>query len=106
AVASEFASAGAEPTAIERVRASLSHSEHLWSFQCEDRTHALAYSAYYATDGTLIRDFSVERREYWPVREDTLGQRLLDEACGRDTLAAGDDEDDEPDTGGRSDAGR
>jgi hypothetical protein len=81
-VASEFEAAGAPPEQVERVRRALGHSEHLWSFRCEDETHALARSAYYATDGALIRAFDVSRREYWPIRPDTLGERLLDEVCG------------------------
>ncbi|RPH42587.1 MAG: hypothetical protein EHM87_16395 [Burkholderiales bacterium] len=90
AVAREFAAAGEPDETVARVRTALGHSEHLWSFQCEDRTHALAVSAYWATDGSPIRRFDVTRRAYWPVQPDTVGQRLLRAACGpadRDTLA-------------------
>jgi hypothetical protein len=56
---------------------------HLWSFHCDDGSHALAVSAYYATDGALIREFRPAQRAYWPVQPDTIGQRLLGLACGR-----------------------
>ena len=82
AVAEEFVDAGAPADTIARIRETLDRSEHLWSFQCADRTHALAVSAYWATDGALIGRFDVTRRTYWPVQQDTVGQTLLDAACG------------------------
>jgi hypothetical protein len=82
AIAAEFVAAGVEADRVERVRAAFQRSEHLWSFRCEDRTHALAYSAYYATDGSLISDFKVGQLTYWPVQPDTVGVRLLQAACG------------------------
>jgi hypothetical protein len=103
AVAAEFIDAGAPADTIARVRETLDHSEHLWSFQCEHATHALAVSAYWATDGSLIRRFDVTRRVYWPVQPDTVGQTLLHMACGQtrqDTLAAdGEPTPTDPDTG-------
>jgi hypothetical protein len=91
-VAAEFEAAGAGADEIERVRAGLRYSEHLWSFYCEDGTHSLAYSAYYAQDGSLIRAFEVSQRAYWPVQPDTVGQRLLSAACGAKQASAGDDD--------------
>jgi hypothetical protein len=81
-IAQEFVAAGESPERVERIRTAFERSEHLWSFHCEAGTHALAYSAYYATDGSLIRDFNVGRRAYWPVVPDTVGTRLLHAACG------------------------
>ena len=90
AVAAEFEAAGVGADDVERVRAGLGRSEHRWAFRCDDRMHALAVSAYYATDGALIREFRVERLAWWPVQADTVGQRLLREVCGparRDAVA-------------------
>lgn len=91
AVAKEFEAAGVHPARTARVRAALGHSEHLWSFYCEDGTHALAYSAYYAVDGTLIQDFTVRRPTYWPVQADTVGRRLMQAACVSPVADAEDD---------------
>jgi hypothetical protein len=87
-VAAEFEAAGAAADDVARVRASLHHSVHAWSFRCEERTHALATSEYYAEDGTLIRAFRIERLSYWPVQPDTVGQRLLAAACGTTRMAS------------------
>ena len=89
AVAREFEAAGEDAASVGRVRASLDHSRHRWSFHCDDGTHALAVSAYYADDGTLIRAFEPARRDWWPVQPDTVGQRLLGLACGPGGTTAG-----------------
>ncbi len=83
AVAREFEAAGVDEDGVERVRSTLNHSLHLWAFHCDDGSHALAVSAYYSDDGSLIREFRPARRAYWPVQPDTVGHRLLDVACGR-----------------------
>jgi hypothetical protein len=80
-VAGEFVAAGVGPDAVERVRRSFHHAEHLWSFHCAGGTHALAHAAYFARDGSLIRAFPVERRAYWPVVPDTVGKRIQRVAC-------------------------
>lgn len=92
-VAAEFEAAGAAPERVARVRDALGHSEHLWSFHCETGTHALGHSAYYDVEGRLIQAFNVERRAYWPVQTDTIGERIRDVACGAPTLRAGTDAD-------------
>jgi hypothetical protein len=99
AIAAEFEAAGVPADGIARVRKAFDRSEHLWSFHCEGGTHALAYSAYYATDGTLIRDFRIDRRAYWPVQPDTVGVRLLQVACGERRA------DEPPDGGDATDEG-
>jgi hypothetical protein len=96
-VAAEFEAAGAAAEDVARVRASLHHSVHAWSFRCEERTHALATSEYFAEDGTLIRAFRVEHLSYWPVQPDTVGQRLLTAACGTTRVASGADDPDAQD---------
>lgn len=63
------------------MRRNVHHAEHLWSFDCEGGTHALAHAAYFADNGTLIRGLPVERRAYWPVAPDTLGKRIPQVAC-------------------------
>lgn len=85
-VAGEFVAAGVEAEAVERVRRSFHHAEHLWSFHCEGGTHALAHAAYFADDGTLIRSFPVELRAYWPVVPDTVGKRIQQVACARPSV--------------------
>jgi hypothetical protein len=97
AVAREFEAAGVGDDEVRRVRASLHHSLHLWSFRCDDASHALAVSAYYSADGTLIREFRPTRRAYWPVQPETVGQRLLGITCGRGQGQALADRDDRPD---------
>ena len=89
AVAREFEAAGEDAASVGRVRASLDHSRHRWSFHCDDGTHALAVSAFFADDGTLIRAFEPARRDWWPVQPDTVGQRLLGLACGPGGTTAG-----------------
>jgi len=81
-VAAEFEAAGVEREAIARLRAHYDHSEHIWSFQCADGTHALLRSAYHAADGALIRAFEVAPVHYWPVNAGTVGATLLGSACG------------------------
>lgn len=83
AVATEFEAAGAAPEDVDRVRRTLGRSEHRWAFRCDEGSHALAVSAYYADDGTLIRAFAVDRPAWWPVEPDTVGDRLLRAVCGR-----------------------
>jgi hypothetical protein len=95
AIAAEFIAAGVDADRVDRVRAEFLRSEHLWSFRCRDRSHALAYSAYYATDGSLISEFKVGQRAYWPVQPDTVGVRLLQAACGENHADAGDDGDED-----------
>jgi hypothetical protein len=82
AVAREFEAAGLGEDDVRRVRATLHHSVHRWSFHCDESSHALALSAYYASDGSLIREFRPARHAYWPVQPDSVGQRLLGLACG------------------------
>ena len=97
AVAREFEAAGVADDEVRRVRASLHHLLHLWSFHCDDASHALAVSAYYSADGTPIREFRPTRRACRPVQPETVGQRLLGIACGRGQALA--DRDDRPGAG-------
>jgi hypothetical protein len=82
AVAAEFDAAGVDRDTVTRLRAHYDHSEHVWSFQCADGTHALTRSAYHSADGTLIRAFDVAPVRFWPVRADSVGGTLLRTACG------------------------
>lgn len=90
-VAAEFEAAGADAASIERVRRALGRSEHRWTFGCDDRSHALTDSIYYADDGTLIRAFRDPRPIRWPVRPDTVGQRMMRAVCGDGDAMAGED---------------
>lgn len=92
AVAREFEAAGVDPERTARVRREFDRSEHLWSFYCADGTHALGYSAYYAVDGSLIQEFRVPLRTYWPVQADTVGRRLMQAACGASRIAGTEDD--------------
>lgn len=96
AVAREFEAVDVEGEAVRRVRASLHRSLHRWSFQCDHASHALAVSAYYAADGSPIREFGPTRRSCWPVQPETVGQRPLGFACGHDRGEARADRDDRP----------
>lgn len=91
-VVEEFEQAGVEPAAIERLRARYDHSEHRWSFDCVDRTHALLHSTYFDRDRAPIRAFDVDAPQWWPVHPATVGATLLQVACSRDGRMSGHDE--------------
>lgn len=91
AVAAEFEDAGVDAATLERLRAEYDHSEHRWSFDCTEGTHALLHSAYHGRTRQAIREFVVDEPRWWPVRAQSVGGTLMRIACAASRRHAAED---------------